>query len=81
MEEWIKEIDDVAKSCGYETEYMPDRVGGPVVAIAKTGFRPISHISEVVWEYLKAHGDAVQWLSLWLNSCTHSAKQREKKEV
>ncbi len=78
MEKWVKEIGDVAESCGYEALYIPDRGGIPVVAISKLGFGPVSHINEIVWGCLKAHGDAVQWLSLWLNSCTHSMSQREK---
>jgi len=71
MELWVKEISDVAESCGYEGTYIPERGGFPAVAVAKQGFRPITHISESVWECLKAHGDAVQWLTLWLNACLH----------
>jgi len=75
-EKWVTEIDDVAKSCGYETLYIPDRGGLPAVAIAKPDLRPVSHISALVWEYLNAHGDAAQWLSLWLNACSHSVSKR-----
>lgn len=73
---WIEEIAAIAEACGYTHVYYPDRGGMECVGITYDGTHFSSHISKIIWEYMKQHGDAENWLVLWLRACEYSRNQR-----
>lgn len=73
---WIEEIISVAEACGCKHVHYPNRGGIECVGITYDEAHFVSHISEDVWKYLKEHGDAENWLTLWLKACEYSRSQR-----
>ena len=74
-EPWVREIREVAESCGY----MAGRIErDDIICVAiSDGTKAPSHLTEIVWNYLKEHTDAREWLRVWLDACSYATRERE----